>query len=139
MVRILALIAVAVALVGNVGSAQVPGQGDGAPLNYDTFMQMDVQSRLATFDSLGPEDRADLVHTQIERWAATNRDRLSPEQLGLVQEWLMVVVADNYRWPRSEALAARLSDIQVRSRAVFTSQDILDATSIRGAYFPAKP
>jgi hypothetical protein len=64
---------------------------DKAPgtISYETFCALpDVQEKRAAFVAATPENRAKLVRTQIERWRALHRSRLSSEQLALLAEIL---------------------------------------------------
>ena len=113
-----------------------------APVDYDTFMKQDVQSRIAMFNGITPENRADLVHTQIQRWVEANRERLTPEQLGLTQEWLDHVTADNYRESVADDLKAermvRAKDLETRAAKVFSKEDMMQALTIHGSHIPRK-
>ena len=113
-----------------------------APVDYDTFMKQDVQSRLAMFNRITPENRADLVRTQIQRWVEANSERLTPEQLGLTQEWLDFVKADNYResvaGDQKDELMVRLKDLESRAAKVFSTEDMRQALTIHGSHIPKK-
>lgn len=64
-----------------VGSAQ-----DG--VDYDSYAALDSTEQAVAYDAMTPEARAALQRTHVERWLATNRERLSPEQIAAVEETL---------------------------------------------------
>jgi len=107
-----------------------------ASVDYDTFMKQDVQGRIRTFNQISAENRAELVRTQIQRWKDANRARLTPGQLNLIEEWLALATAFNYRTPITEEQKARVKDLEVRSAAVFSREDMTQALTIQGTYIP---
>ena len=74
--------------------------------DYDTFMQQDVKGRLAAFQHLSAEQKADLVRTHVTRWVDVHRSRLTDAQLQITQEWIDYATAENYREPLSKRPAA---------------------------------
>jgi hypothetical protein len=122
---------------GRAQVTQVP-----AKIDYDTFMQQDLQGRLRTFNQVTPENRAELVQTQIKRWVDKNRSRLTPEQLKIMHENLAFVTADRYRGPMSEEQKsqqmAQAKDLEARTAAVFAREDMVEALTIRATYIPKK-
>lgn len=86
----IALLAVVV-----VAAAQEPVRVD-----YDTFMQGDFQSRIRVFNMVSPENRAELVRVQIERWLAKHRARLTTEQVAVMEENLAFVTPAIYQQPK---------------------------------------
>jgi hypothetical protein len=85
-----AALAVAVLATAMPARAQVQTP---ASVDYDSFMQQDLQGRIRTFNQVTPENRAELVQTQIKRWVEQNRTRLTPEQLKVMDENLAYVTA----------------------------------------------
>ncbi|HMF15282.1 MAG TPA: hypothetical protein VKE94_23370 [Gemmataceae bacterium] len=98
---------------GQVGQTPAP-----AAVDYDTFMQQDDQGRIETFNRVTPENRAELVRTQIQRWVDKNRPRLTAEQLKVMGENLAFVTADLYRQPVADELKAKAKELEARSIAV---------------------
>ena len=109
-----------------------------AKVDYDTFMQQDVQGRIRTFNQVTPENRAELVQTQITRWVEKNKARLTPEQLKVMDENLAYVTADRYRKPMTAEEMAQAKDIEARTAAVFSREDMMQALTIQGDYIPKK-
>lgn len=107
-----------------------------AAVDYDTFMQQDVNGRISTFNAVSPENKADLVRTHLQRWTDANRARLSPEQLAHLQDALMFVTSDLYRQPKPADVTARAKDLESRSAALFTREDVMQAMTIYGAHIP---
>jgi MinD-like ATPase involved in chromosome partitioning or flagellar assembly len=119
-----------------------PTQAQVAPtssvVDYDTFMQQDVQSRIRVFNQVSPENRAELVQTQIKRWVEKNRTRLTPEQLKVMDENLAFVVADRYRQAMNEEQRAKAKELEARTAALFSPEDMREALTINGTYIPKK-
>jgi len=107
-------------------------------IDYDTFMQQEVQGRIKTFNQVTPENRAELVQTQIRRWVEKNQSRLTPEQLKIMDENLAFVTADRYRQPMNQEQMARAKDLEARTAAVFSREDMMQALTISAAYIPKK-
>jgi hypothetical protein len=118
---------------GRARATQVP-----PTIDYDTFMQQDDQGRIKTFNQVTPENRAELVQTQIKRWVEKNRGRLTAEQLRIMDENLAFVTADIYRLPKNQENMAKAKDLETRTAAVFSREDMMQALTIRGDYIPKK-
>jgi deoxyribodipyrimidine photolyase len=123
-------------LLGTLAATATLAAQVSAGVDYDTFMKQDVQSRIKVFNQVSPEDRADIVRTQIQRWVKANRTRLTREQLDMTQEWLTFVTAENYRQPMADELKLRTKDLEARSAALFSKEDLMQAMTIRGTYIP---
>ena len=105
-------------------------------VDYDTFMRGDVQTRIRTFNEVSAENRADLVATHIRRWIDANKHRLSDEQLGITGEWLRFVTPDAYSFDKSEDARAQLKELETRSAALFSREDMGQALTIHGRHIP---
>ena len=103
-------------------------------VGYDAFMQRDLDGRIRTFNQITPENRAELVKTQITRWVAKNRLRLTPEQLKVMDENLAFVTPDLYRQPKKPADVAQAIDLETRTAAVFSREEMMQALTINAAY-----
>jgi hypothetical protein len=82
---------IAVFSVAPMVAASAPPQ---SAVDYDTFMKQDTQSRIKIFNEITPENRADLVRTQIQRWMEKNKTRLTTKQMNMMNENLAFVTAD---------------------------------------------
>ena len=109
-----------------------------ASVDYDSFMQQDLQGRLRTFNQVTAENRAELVQTQIKRWVEQNRTRLTSEQLKVMDENLAYVTADRYRQPMTQEERAKAKEVEARTAAVFTREDMVQALTINATYIPKK-
>lgn len=134
-IRFVAMALVALAVATPTWAQVAPAQG---VVDYDTFMQQDTQGRIRIFNQITPENRAELVQTQIKRWVEQNRARLTPEQLKVMEENLAFVVADNYRQPMNDELRAKANEVQSRTAALFSREDMMQALTIQGPYIPKK-
>ena len=109
-----------------------------AAVDYDTFMKLDVQGRIRTFNEVTAESRAELVQTQIKRWTEKNKARLSAEQLKMIEEILAFVTADRYRQQMTEAERALMKDLETRTAALFSREDMMQMMTINGDYIVKK-
>ena len=137
--RLAVMALVVVGLVIPARARQV-AQPVAAAVDYDTFMQQDVQGRLRTFNEVTPENRAELVQTQIKRWVEKNKTRLTPDQLKMMDENLAFAIADRYRTPiqPDDKAMAQMQELEARNAALFSREDLVDAMTIRGTYIPKK-
>lgn len=140
-IRSVAILAVvALAIVALAVATPTWAQVAPAPrtVDYDTFMQQDTEGRIRVFNQVTPENRAELVQTQIKRWIEINRARLTPEQLKAMEDNLAFAIADNYRQPMNEDLRARMKQLESRTAALFSREDMRQALTIHGTYIPKK-
>lgn len=134
--KLIRLVAMAMVALGIVTPAWAQVASAPAVVDYDTFMQQDVQGRIRVFNQVTPENRAELVQTQIKRWLEKNRARLTPEQLKVMDENLAFVTADRYREPMNDERRAAAQQLERRNSAVFTRDDIAQAITIYATYIP---
>lgn len=103
-------------------------------IDYDTFMQLDLDERIRQFNLISAENRAELVQTQIKRWVEQNRSRLSAAQLKMMEENIAFVTAERYNRSMSEQDRAKAQDLEKRTAALFTREEMSQALSIHGPY-----
>ena len=118
------------ALAMQVLTAQAPA--------YDAFMQQTVQERIHVFNLLSPEERAELVRTHSTRWLTANSARLSAEQIAVMRENIAFVKADAYRPETRDAFVAQAKDLERRTAALFSREDMQQALTIYADYVPAR-
>ena len=128
----------AMALVVLLAMTTAVAQETAQPIDYDTFMQMDFQGRLRTFNQITPENKAALVRTHIERWLDKNRSRLNAEQIKVMEENVAFVAADAYRLPRDPRKMEQAQALEAKTAAVFSGSDMSQALTIRAEYIPKK-
>jgi hypothetical protein len=90
------------------------------------------QSKIRTFNEISPENRAELVRTQVERWRKQKRSRLTPEQIKVVEDSLAVITPDLYRTPKREEDMAKIRELEARVRELFSREDAAQAFSNQG-------
>ena len=108
-------------------------------VTYDAFMQMDHQNRIRSFNEITPENRATLVRTQIERWLAAHRASLTAEQVATMEDNLAFAVPDNYRLPKDPRTLSLAKELEAKTAALFTREQIMEALTIQGPFIPAHP
>ena len=132
------VVATAIVILGALTALAAQETSKAQTIDYDTFMQMDVQGRIRTFNQITPENRAELVRTQIERWLERNRPRLNAEQIKVMEENIAFVAADVYRLPRDPQKMEQAKALEAKTAALFSGSDMKEAITIYGAYIPKK-
>jgi IS5 family transposase len=100
---------------------------------YDDFCGLDRTKKIRIFNDIGPENRAELVRTQIQRWLDKNKARLSPEQIQLMMDNIAFIKADLYKIPRREEDLAKAKELEQRALALMTREDMTEAMTMFGA------
>jgi hypothetical protein len=109
------------------------------PVDYDSFMKLDLQGRIKTFNEISPENRATIVRTQIERWTGKNRARLTHEQVALMEENSRFATAEIYAKPMTDDVATKAKELETRAAVVFSREDMRQALTIHGDHIPKSP
>ena len=130
--RKLAVLAI-VCLSAIAASAQTPPTVD-----YDTFWKHDLQGRIRTFQQVSPENRAALVKEHIERWVEANKASLTTAQLEIMKANAAFVTADKYASPMTEERNKAIKDLEAKTLAVFSREQVRQAMTIYGEYIPKK-
>lgn len=128
----LAVIGVAALAFSSSVSAQA------STVDYDTLMQQDKAAIRRQFAQLSPENKAVIVRTQIERWIAANRARLSPAQLQVMQEMAAAVSPDLYSPNRPEGTLARVQELEKRAISLLGREDVGRAATLEMAVYIPK-
>ena len=110
--------------------------GQTTHIDYDSFMQGDLNARISTFQKITAENKAEIVRTQIERWLEVNRGRLTAEQIAIMEENLAFVTPEVYEQSRTQSSLTRAKDLEARSLALLSREDVGQALTIHGAYIP---
>ncbi len=101
-------------------------------IDYDTFCAQNEQERIRTFNVVSAETRAELIRTRITRWLDANSARLSLEQVAMIRENIAFVTADAYREETRSAFQARAKELEQRTAALFTYEEMRQALTIHG-------
>ena len=132
------VVAMAVLVLAAVTASAGQETSTAPTIDYDTFMQMDAQGRIRTFNQITPENRAEVVRTHIERWLEKNRSRLNAEQIKVMEENIAFVTADVYRRPREPQKMEQAKALEAKTAALFSRSDMSEALTIHGAHIPKK-
>jgi hypothetical protein len=104
-----------------VGSTRLAAQEGW--LTYAVFSVLDVEGRLQGFLQATPENRAELMRTQLQLWRTAVWLTLSPEQLAQLDENVAFITPALYQEPPDPALQAQADDLAARTRALFSQED----------------
>lgn len=82
-------------------------------IDYDTFGKLDLQGRIKAFNEISPENQAELVKTHAKRWLEKNRNRLTAEQISVLEENIAFITPDIYRLPKRDEDVKRSKELEV--------------------------
>ncbi len=99
-------------------------------VDYDSFRAKRWGERVRFFDALSPEEQAELVRTHISRWLQSHREELTAEQVNIVEENLSFISPDLYVRPRHEDVFSRFKDLEIRTAAVLSREQMRDALTM---------
>lgn len=117
----------AFAVVFSVGAA-----AQSSRVAYDDFCGLERERKIRLFNEISPENRAELVRTQIQRWLDKNKARLSEAQIKLMMDNIAFIKADLYRIPRRDEDLAKAKELEQRALAIMTREDMTDAMTMFG-------
>lgn len=107
-------------------------------IDYDTFGKLGVQARIKAFNEASAENKAELVKTQARRWLDKNRSRLTPEQIAVLEENIAFISPALYRFPRKEVDQKAVLELQTRTTALLSEDDMFQAFFLQADYIPPK-
>jgi hypothetical protein len=113
-----------------------PAAQDSKKIEYDEFCKLDVKSKNGFFAVASPENRAELIRTQLQRWLAKNRARLTTAQVMVIEENIAFIKADLYILPRREEDMAKAKALEQRTLALMSREDMTEAFTIFGSCIP---
>lgn len=101
---------------------------------YDGFMVKSVGERIRLFNQATAENRAHLVQAHLTRWLARHASRLTPEQLGVLQESLTLITPAWYRSSRGAKPRAAVRALEEKVARVLSREDMMQALTIYADY-----
>lgn len=120
-------VGLAVTVMVVVASLEAAGDGQASPAatppSYETYCAADSRAKRELFRGMTPEQRTTLWRTQIDRFTAAHRRRLTPEQLALMGEFRDVIPAAVASGPKTPEIRAKLEALEARLEASFTRDD----------------
>jgi hypothetical protein len=107
-------------------------------IGYDEFMPQPFSERRRIFNEISAENRALLIKTHIERWLATNRQRLNNEQITVVEETIIpFITPERYRAERDTEKVEQEADALIqKAESVFSREDLWQILAPRADYVP---
>lgn len=106
-------------------------------ITYDEFMPLPFEKRLKMFNKISAENRALMVRTQIERWLALNRNKLSEKQIELLKESIDFTTADKYEENRDiEKVQREALEVEKKMASVFSQDEMMQIMTIQAEYIP---
>jgi hypothetical protein len=107
-------------------------------IGYDEWMPQSPEERRRIFTDISAENRALLMKTHIERWLATNRQRLSNEQITVVEDIMIpFIIPERYQAERdAEKVEEEADALQRKAEEFFSREDLMQICSPRADYVP---
>ncbi|MEX2271967.1 MAG: hypothetical protein WD690_10870 [Vicinamibacterales bacterium] len=111
--------------IGVITPASGSQASTAAERSYDAFCQKkDEIERRRAFNAMTREQTMDIARLQIERWRDANRQRLTPEQLGLLEEFIKDGVPGRFLTPAPDGTKATLAALEERLERAFSREDL---------------
>jgi hypothetical protein len=94
-------------------------------MTYETFCNLpDAQAKRAAFNAVTPDNRAELVKAQLERWREANKSRLSQAQLALLDQMHELVTPESYTaGPAQESARDKIRALEPKMAELFSMAD----------------
>jgi len=99
-------------------------------IDYDLFRTKSWPERIAIFNAISAEERAELVRTHVTRWLSLHRHELTDEQIEIVEENIAFISSALYERPRNEALASRYLELAKRTAMLLSPEQATDALTM---------
>jgi hypothetical protein len=116
----------------------LPPRVDG-PVDYDTYAQSDRRTQIGLFNAITPENCAEIVRTQAQRWLALNRPSLTAKQIEAAESVVSMITPDLYRSGLTEAQrAANIEPALKRLEELFTREQVWRFVGAGAPYIPVR-
>lgn len=100
------------------------------PVDYDAWRPKSRSERLAIFNSIMPEEQAELVSKHIAHFLAIHRVSLTASQIEILEECVAAVTPEMYAVvPNPEALD-RARQLEKRASALLTRDQMREALTL---------
>src|SRR2546428_11294999 len=96
-------------------------------LDYETFRAKPWNERVQLFNSLTNAEKAELVRRNITRWLNLHRERLTPDQIQLMEENIAFVAEELYDVPKREENLRRVKELEARTATLFSRDERREA------------
>lgn len=105
-------------------------------VDFVAFRASGRRGRLAIFNSITAEEKAELVRAQIGSWLVSHRARLTPEQIAVVESAIEFVKPEQYRFDKPAGQDAALRDLESRCAEILGFDWMRQALTIDGDRAP---
>jgi len=95
--------------------------------DYDAFMAVPCPDRQRLFISMTAENKAEVVRTKAARWLDENRDRLTAEQIKVMDECIASIIPRLYEQPRLEEDERRQNELIGHLYGHYTREEMAEA------------
>jgi len=94
-------------------------------LTLDDFLSLSREGRRDVFGKFSPSKRAEITSGYLREWRAANADRLTAEQIELLDRFQALVTPEAYSDDRPQSLEKVLEALAAEAREVFSPEDQL--------------
>jgi hypothetical protein len=116
----------AVNIDGHVSGAQAPNTA----ITYDDFMRLDARQRRERFQTMTPENKSMVVRMHAQRWLEENHDRLSADQIALMNAAIEFVSPALYGNPNDPEQLEKEEALRARLRCRMRTWDVMNAFGV---------
>ncbi len=99
-------------------------------MDYGTFRAKPWDERVQLFNSITSHEKAELVRTHIRSWLNLHRERLTPEQIQVMEENIAFVTEELYEVPKREENLRYLKELEARTATFFSREDMREALTM---------
>ena len=99
-------------------------------IDYDSFRAKSWAERVALFNAISAEERAELVRTHISRWLSLHRHELTDEQIKIVEENIAFISTELYAFPQDQDLVRQYVALAKRTAMLLSRDQARDALTM---------
>ena len=101
------------------------------PIGYDEFRRTTWDERIAIFNALSTEGKAELFRSQVAGWLERHRTELSAPQIEILEQTIEATTPEIYIRPQPVELRERLKVLEARAFALLTKEQIRHALTMQ--------
>ena len=98
---------------------------------YEDFRAKSWPERVALFNAMSPEDKAELFRTQVSGWLERYREALTPAQIDVLAEAMTLCEPQLYAQTRVPALEERVKDFHDRAARVLSPAQFVEVLTMQ--------
>ncbi len=96
-------------------------------IEYREYIQKTREERIAIFNAVSPDERAELMRTHLTLWLDANRGDLALTQVAAIERVIALVTPALYTDPKNERQIRRFIRETQRAAAILTAEQAISA------------